>query len=495
MAEQVAETPSRRAVLAADGVGLWCVAGYAALAVLARQPGEPDLRAFFLLVAWTGLPVFGLFFRFRRSGEPFPVGRLFFWVVAFRLCGLIGGPFYEDDFYRYLWDGYRFAVAGTPYGAAPEDFFVDPAVPALFQGVLDGVNYPELPTIYAPVTQVVFLLAYWIEPGSVAALQAILIAVDIAVVALLLRLAPARNVLLYAWCPLVVKEVAFTAHPDGVGVCLLLAAVVLARNRRWWIAAALLGLAVATKAFAVVLAPLILLRARPAVRGRSACRTESGQAPVRQGATREHIGAYVTEEQRSRAGCMAARMQRDFCRGLPGHWLLFAATAGALYLPFAVRGGADLFSLGVFARDWEFNSAVFGLLRAVVPPSGARILSGLVFAVFWGLCCLRRARSREGGVPRGDVLFGVLLAVSPVINPWYLLWLLPFAVVSLSIWAWTASVAVLLSYVTGLNLPDYTLQPYEQPVWARVLEFGLILAALAADVALRRRNEIRKEVP
>ncbi len=428
---------SRRYV---DGAGLWCVLGYAVLAWLARQPGEPDLRAFFLLVAWTGLPVFGLFLHFRKTGEPFPVGRLLFWAVGFRLCGLIGGPFYEDDFYRYLWDGYRFATAGTPYGAAPEEFFVDPAVPVVFQGVLDGVNYPELPTIYAPVTQFVFLVAYWIKPASVAVLQAILIAVDLAVVALLVRLAPARNVLLYAWCPLVVKEIAFTAHPDGVGVCLLLAAVVLARQRRWWIAAALLGLAVTAKTFALVLAPLILLRAR-----------------LR-------------------------------------HWLLFVATAAAVYLPFLVMGGTDLLSLGVFARDWEFNSAVFGLLKAAVAPPDARVVVGVLFAAFWGWYCLRRARGGEGGIPRGDWLFGVLLLLSPVINPWYLLWLLPFAVVFPSVWAWTASAAVLLSYVTGLNIPDYTLQPYEQPVWARGLEFGLIGLALTFDFARRRRRESGKDM-
>ena len=413
--------------------------GYGALAWLARQTGEPDLRAFFLLVAWTGLPVFGLFLHFRKTGEPFPVGRLLCWAVGFRLCGLMGGPFYEDDFYRYLWDGYRFATAGTPYGAAPEEFFIDPAVPAVFQGVLDGVNYPELPTIYAPVTQLVFLVAFWIKPASVAVLQAILIAVDVAAVALLLRLAPARNVLLYAWCPLVVKEIAFTAHPDGIGVCLLLAAVVLARRRRWWIASALLGLAVTAKTFALVLVPLILLRA-----------------------------------------------------GLR-HWLPFVATAAAVYLPFAIMGGTDLLSLGVFAREWEFNSAVFALLKTVVAPPEARVVVGVLFAAFWCWYCLRHARGTEEGIPRGDWLFGVLLLLSPVINPWYLLWLLPFAVVFPSIWAWTASAAVLLSYVTGLNLPDYTLQPYEQPVWVRGLQFGLIFLALAADSAARRRKGMREE--
>ena len=456
--------PSRRSLTYVDGVGLWCALGYAALALLARQLGEPDLRAFLVLAAWTGLPAFGLFFHFHRAGEPFPVSRLLFWAIAFRLIGLVGGPFYEDDFYRYLWDAYRFAVAGTPYGTAPEEFFVDPAVPVLFQGVLDGVNYPELPTIYAPVTQVVFLIAYWIKPASVAVLQAILIAVDLAVVVLLLRLAPARNVLLYAWCPLVVKEIAFTAHPDGVGVGLLLAAIVVARDpigasspqtrggsddrprsaerhHRWWISAALLGLAVAAKTFALVLAPLILLRAR-----------------LR-------------------------------------HWLLFVATAAAVYVPFVVMGGTDLTSLLTFARDWEFNSAVFALLKTALAPSGARVVVALLFAAFWAAYVLRYTRGRERGIPRGDWLFGVLLVLSPVINPWYLLWLLPFAVVFPSVWAWTASVAILLSYITGLNLPDYTLQPYEQPLWVRGLEFGLISLALAADIALRRRGEIRREEP
>ena len=416
-----------------DAAGLWCALGYAALAVLARRPGEPELAAFFLLVAWTGLPVAGLYLYVRARDEPFPIGRLLAWAVVFRLCGLAGGPFFEDDFYRYLWDGYRFATTGTPYGAAPEAVFVDPAVPALFQGVLDGINYPELPTIYAPVTQAVFLLAYWLQPASVAALQAILIAIDLAVVALLLRLAPARNVLLYAWCPLVIKEVAFTAHPDGAGACLLLAAIVLARDRRWPVAAVCLGLAAGSKTFGLVLVPLVL------------------------------AGASFR------------------------HWLLCGVTLAAVYAPFALRGGTDLASLQVFAREWEFNSALFGLLAAAMPRFEARLLLGLAFAVFWGCYYLNYLRGRPPGIPRGDWLYGALLAASPVINPWYLLWLLPFAAVYPSVWAWAASAAVLLSYITGLNMQDYAMHPYAQPLWARGLEFGLVGAGLGCDGLRRRR--------
>ena len=350
-----------------DAVGLWCALGYAALAVLARQPGEPDLPAFFLIVAWTGLPVFGLYLYLQRRGESFPPGRLILWAVVFRLCGLAGGPFYEDDFYRYLWDAYRFATTGTPYGAAPEEFFVDAGVPALFQRVLDGINYPELPTIYGPTTQLVFLLGYWVQPASVTVLQAILIAVDLVTVALLLRLTTPANVLLYAWCPLVVKEIAFTAQPGrrrGPACCWVQSCwrVVVVGGG----AAVCLGLAAGAKTFGLLLAPLVLAGAR-----------------VR-------------------------------------YWILFAATLAALYAPFAVRGGTDLASLQVFAREWEFNSALFGLLASVAPRFESRLALGLLFVLFWGYYNFVHTRSGAQGIPRGDWVYGVLLAASPVINPWYL---------------------------------------------------------------------------
>ena len=423
-----------------DAAGLWCALGYALLAVLARQPGEPGLVQFYALVAWTGLPVFALYFYFLRHEGPVPLGRMILWAVVFRLCGLAGGPFFEDDFFRYLWDGYRFATAGTPYGVAPEAFFVDPGVPAAFQSVLDRINSPDLPTIYGPTTQLVFLVGYWLQPANVGALQSIIILIDLATVGLLLRLAPSRNVLLYAWCPLVVKEIAFTAHPEGIGVCLLMAAIVLARERHWRSTALCLGLAAGAKIFALVLAPLVLLRARLA------------------------------------------------------HWLLFAVTLAVLYAPFALTGGTDLDSLFVFAREWEFNSAAFGLLSTGLPRLETMAVLGLAFVAFWMRQAMHLYRHPGTVIPRGDWIFGAFLVVSPVINPWYLLWLLPFAAIFPSAWAWTASVAVLLAYITGINLNASELQAYQQPAWVRPLEFGAILLAFTWDL-VRTRDGAKREGP
>ena len=172
-------------------------------------------------------------------------------------------PLFEDDYFRYLWDGFQFAQTGTPYGAAPAAFFADAQIPQVFQRILDHINYPDVPTIYGPVTELLFLLAYLLEPGSLIPLQALLIGVDILLIRLLLTVAQPTHVLLYAWCPLVIKEIAFTAHPDGLGVSLAIAAVVLSSRRHTVGAAICIALAVGAKVFALLLVPFVLARAGP----------------------------------------------------------------------------------------------------------------------------------------------------------------------------------------------------------------------------------------
>jgi len=424
-----------RALKPIDAAGFGCLLAYGVLAWSARQSGEPPLVLFLGVALWAALLTFGLYAYHRRNpGEALPLSRLIAWAVLFRICGLLGGPIYEDDFYRYLWDAFRFAQDGTPYGIPPEAFFADPEVPAQFQRILDQVNYPEVPTIYGPVTQLTFLLGYVLSPGSFVALQVPLILIDLLAVGLLLRLAPARAVLLYAWCPLVIKEIAFTAHPDGVAVCLLLAAVVLGQRDRLRGAAVCLGLAVGAKVMALLLVPFVLARARPV------------------------------------------------------HWGVFAGTLMLLYLPFVLQGGTDLATLVIFAREWEFNAAVFGLLKPWMPNPVARATCGLAFAAGLAWYYVAYRRSASTSVPRGDWIYGGLLALWPVVNAWYLLWLLPFAVIRPSAWAWTASVAVLLSYVTGLNLDDLYMGPFGHPVWVRPVEYGLIALAMVYDVRRHRRR-------
>ncbi|MEM9620033.1 MAG: hypothetical protein AAF993_00195, partial [Pseudomonadota bacterium] len=79
-------------------------------------------------------------------------------------------------------------------------------------------------------------------------------------------------------------------------------------------------------------------------------------------------------------------------------------------------------------------------------------------------------------------LFALLLFVLPVFNPWYMVWWLAFAVLRPTVTAWTCSVVLLLSYVTGINTGDTNLQLYQMPTWALWLEFGAVALALAVDL-------------
>ena len=412
-----------------DACGLAALIGYAALAYLSRHlHTAPDLSGFFLLMAWVSLPLALVFARFHKSPGDFPVWRLVIWALLFRLCGLCGVPIFEDDWFRYLWDGYRFFETGTPYGFAPAEAFADDSVPEAFQRILDQINNPHLATIYGPTTEYAFVLSHLLAPASLVPLKLLLIGVDLLLIRLLLGTAPAGFVVLYAWCPLVIKEIAFSAHADGLGACLAFAALLLSHRQQFVAAGAVIGLAVGAKVFALLLVPFVLIR-----------------SPMK-----------VT--------------------------LSFAAVLALLYLPFMVQGGTDLATLAVFADTWEFNAALHALLTPWLPPLTTKLLLAATFMVGFVLYLLRHRSRAVTELPRGDLIFGGLLLISPVINPWYVLWLLPFAVIRPSCWAWTLAFTVLLAYITGQNLGGLEgMLPFEQPIWVRPVEFGLVLLAGLVD--------------
>ncbi len=358
--------------------------------------------------------------------------RFLLWTtVVLHLIGVAGQPVLEDDYYRFLWDGHQFATTGTPYADAPEAYFNDTSLSPEFQQLVGDINYPEIPTIYGPTNQYAFLLAYWIKPAAITPLQIILALFNIVLIWQLLKHAPVRYVLLYAWSPLVLKEIAFTAHIDGLGAGLLfLAAVCMSgENRRK--GALLLALAAGVKIFAWLLVPFLLFRQKLQV------------------------------------------------------WVIFIVSCLVIYLPFVLQPGSEFFALQTFAERWQFNPALFALPLHWLNPFHARLLMGSCLGIFllwyWLRYCRQLQQLDQRPLPRADLIFGALLLVSPVINAWYLLWVLPFAVVQRNCWPWVSSAALLLSYLTWLNLENYQEDPFTLPLPVTLLQFGLIATALGID--------------
>lgn len=372
-------------------------------------------------------------------------------AVLFHGLGILGEPFLEDDYYRYLWDGYRFFESGTPYGKAPEEFFSVSNVPEKFQRILDQINYPWVPTIYGPVLQYLFLLNHLVFPGDVNGLQILFSAINLVFIGILLRHAKPAAVLLYAWNPLVIKEIAFTAHPDGVVAALVFAAVISLFSRKRTLAATILALALAAKVVAVLFVPFLLLYSRPK------------------------------------------------------HWLIFVLVLLALYLPFMAPNGSELGGLSAFAQQWEFNPALYRIAKHIIPGDGARLAMALIYILGYACYLLTYLKQTKHPlmslgrgepqrfqanlpIPRGDWIFMGLLLVSPVINAWYLIWLLPFSVLYPRRWSWGFSILVSLSYLVGLHFDDVHSDRYELPAWVPVLEYGGLVLLIAFSTRSRKRQ-------
>ncbi len=418
-------------------VGAFSLLAYVLLAFLARS----ENLGVWLFWSVCGAAWIGLLLLLPFAGRVRPLV-LLSWAVLFHLAGVFGGPFLEDDYHRYLWDGYRFAMDGTPYAAPPSAFFTDTSVPPALQGHLDAINNPNLPTIYGPLPEWLFRATYALAPGELWPLQLMLSAINLGVIILLTvsDVTPTAR-LLYAWNPLLIVETAFMAHPDILAAGLALTAWLALRGGRPAAAGALLAAACASRLVFVLAAPLRLARAGP--RGWAA-------------------------------------------------WLLVLA---AIYAPFLANGATELSALFVFGQQWQFNAGLFTLLAGVVGDTAARIFV-LVVTVILTLAMVSRLQRESSATALANALVLTLslpLLLGPVVNAWYLIWLLPLAALSGFRFApWIASAAVLLAYGTRFNLGWAPIEDYRQPGGLLVLEYGLIWVALGYEACRlwRKRNAI-----
>ena len=78
---------------------------------------------------------------------------LFYGCVLIRAIAVFGEPVFEDDYYRYLWDGRQTVETGSPYSNPPAAAF-GVELSDTWSGVLDNINYPELKNGLWPVKSI-----------------------------------------------------------------------------------------------------------------------------------------------------------------------------------------------------------------------------------------------------------------------------------------------------------------------------------------------------
>lgn len=188
-------------------------------------------------------------------------------------------PIYEDDWNRYLWDGYVAAQNENPYIHSPENIRLAGAASAqsLSQDIPESlqklsrlsqqngdfarrINSPQYTTIYPPVAVAVFTAAAYIGPLNLDVLRIVFWLCEALTLFLMMKALTAYGrsplwMTLYALNPLIIYAGMNAAHMDVLLLPALLGALITIKSRPF-ISAVLLSLAAAIKIWPLLLAPL-----------------------------------------------------------------------------------------------------------------------------------------------------------------------------------------------------------------------------------------------
>lgn len=180
--------------------------------------------------------------------------------LVLRLCFAPMPPMLSDDAYRYIWDGVVQVQEGdNPYQKKPEAY-----VNRHDEVLYERLNSKEYYSVYPPVSQLVFAVGGLVYPYgwevSFYVIKAILVLFECAALFLLARLVSARQLLLYAWHPVVLVETAGQAHTESIMVLFLIVVVWAIQKKRDGIVGIALALAGWVKLYPLVLFPLLQVK-------------------------------------------------------------------------------------------------------------------------------------------------------------------------------------------------------------------------------------------
>ncbi len=433
----MSDTPSTEQSPVSDTLlSLAALAGFAALGWMAHRGASIELLV--AVIPISAIPA--LLYVRRRRGEISKAALFGIFVVGVlaRLFFLGSDPLFSDDVYRYLWDGRVQAAGLSPYGVAPNHESLDAVE---FDWPADThirakVNHPDIPTIYPPLLELAYRAVAEVG-GGLEHWRVLLILVDVGLALALLGLLRVRSldrrwVALYLWHPLPIVENSWSAHAEVVAVALLVWAVYALSLGHRARGGLLLGLGGAAKLLPFGLLPFALKKY----------------------GWRSVVAALIA------AGlCAVPFLDTD----------LQQATVG----------------LSTYAETWYFNDVVFrplGELLGLNPEDKKLASTQLWRRVLQGAwvasCLLAMWRGRDVVRVAGLIVLAFVL-FTPTLHPWYVLWLLPFAILEGSVAGVVFSVTILFAYEVQIDWQSSGL--WQESGWVRVFE---ILPALLVGLGV-----------
>ena len=362
-------------------------------------------------------------------------GIILFFAVAFRLCLVPMDPVVlSKDVYRFIWDGRVQQNGLNPYRHPP----ADEALKNLRdQQIYPNINRKAYPTIYPAGAQIFFRIAYALVGDSVHGFKGLMVFFDILTLLVLTALLrtygfEANRLILYAWNPLVIFEIAYSGHLEGITVFLMLAALLLYALNRKMPAVVMLALSSAIKLYPALLLAAILNR-----------------------------GERV--------------------KGI----LLFGFTFVLLYLPYMTAGSKLSGFLPIYLKNpyESFNMGLKYLIMRLFPGLDYYLLSQLFILALAaaGLIIFFKIKQNDQVMRCAFILAGLLMILMPAsLHPWYVILVIPFLAFYPSP-AWLIfTCTITLSYLKYVSAQGI------MPTWVLLAEYLPLFALLAAGPILKK---------
>jgi hypothetical protein len=355
-----------------------------------------------------------------RRGLLLCLGLAFAWRAAL----VLEPPLLSNDINRYVWEGRIQLHGGNPYRWAdrPES----PRWLALRDAVYEGMNHKDYTAVYPPLFELAARAVASVS-DSVGAMKAFLVGCELLTLAALARSLqrrglPRERLLVLAWSPLALVEIAGSGHNEAFGMLFLALAIVALDSGR-----PLLAALAACFGFMAKLLP----------------------------------------------GLVAVAWMRRFRVWHALAAALAAAALVALYLDAESRK-TMLLSLSKYASFWRFNETLFAPLAAVLGSHAAAVRAGAVATLALALGLGWR---KTETVAAATLLVVASLLLGPNVLPWYALWLLPLLVLR------DEPAALLFTGTVSLAYLVYPAWQSGEP-WAlgwgwRALEYGPCVAVAA----------------
>ncbi len=382
-----------------------------------------DRNEFYCLLIWQ-IALHVLFILFYTNRDFFTVKNILIFAIICRLVSVFTIPVLSDDVYRFIWDGQLIANGENPILTTPDQYVAALQTNNInysyYQQLHALVNHTQNYTCYPPLMQATFYISAIISGAnryvSIISLKIMVAAIDVFGIFCIMKVLqkvklPVNNVVLYALSPMVIIEGVGNLHYEVVQVAFMAASMYLISQKKIWKAAIVWGLAIVTKLLPILLLPLLI----------------------------KWLG---------------------FKKGIIFS-LISIGFAMVVFMPFlsveAIRAFSK--SLNLYFQHFEFNASIYYIARQIgwwvkgynyisfIGP----FLMCIFLSIYGYIFFTKKIFTLQSFASLALVVFTLYYLFATTVHPWYIINLIPFALVVNKKFAMVWLSAAFLSYCAYSN--------------------------------------------